>query len=355
LAKAAEAANFGASQIPSLPALSRLKRETEWINVVRGRVPIKAPCRFAHGTFQANLTVRAFLSILAIVVLTLALLPFQWMAVRMKWPMRRRIPTLYHRLVCRILDVRIRTIGRQADAAPLLIVANHVSWLDISVITAVAPVVFVAKREVATWPVFGLLARLQRSVFVDRTRRQKTRDVNGEIARRLAGGDAVLLFAEGTSSDGNRVLAFRTALVGSARDAIAEAGHVERVWIQPLSIAYTAMRGLPLGRQNRGAVAWYGLTSLLPHLRQLVAHGAIDVTVSWGDPVPYDESSDRKVVARSLEDAVRAMTVAILRGPPSFAQPALLFPRADGNNGGREWAGSLSNQARAAHLEIKSS
>jgi 1-acyl-sn-glycerol-3-phosphate acyltransferase len=258
--------------------------------------------------------VRVFFSILAIAVLTLALLPFQWMAVVMKWPMRRRIPTLYHRLVCRILDIRIRTVGRRAEAAPLLIVANHVSWLDISVITAVAPVVFVAKREVATWPVFGLLARLQRSVFVDRARRHKTRDVNGEIARRLAGGDAVLLFAEGTSSDGNRVLAFRTALIGSARDAIAEAGHVERVWIQPLSVAYTAMLGLPLGRQNRGAVAWYGLTSLLPHLRQLVARGAIDVTVSWGDPVPYDESSDRKAVARRLEDTVRAMTVAALRG-----------------------------------------
>jgi lyso-ornithine lipid O-acyltransferase len=292
--------------------------------------------------YKANQTVRALLSILAIVVLTLALLPFQWMAVWMKWPMRRRIPTLYHRLVCRILDVRIRTIGRRADAQPLLIVANHTSWLDISVITAVAPVVFVAKREVASWPVFGLLARLQRSIFVDRARRQKTRNVNGEIARRLAGGDAVLLFAEGTSSDGNRVLAFRTALIGSARDAIAEAGHFERVWIQPLSIAYTSMLGLPLGRQRRSAVAWYGLTSLLPHLRQLVAYGAIDVTVTWGDPVPYDESSDRKIVARRLEDAVRAMTVAALRGRPPCSRTTHAFP-------GTHWAGSPSNQDRTAH------
>jgi lyso-ornithine lipid O-acyltransferase len=262
---------------------------------------------------QTSLKVRAFLSILAVAVLTLALLPFQWMAVRMEWPMRRRIPTLYHRLVCRILDVRINVVGRRADAEPLLIVANHASWLDISVITAVAPVVFVAKREVATWPVFGLLARLQRSIFVDRARRQKTRDVNGEIARRLAGGDAVLLFAEGTSSDGNRVLAFRTALIGSARDAIAAAGHVEPVWIQPLSIAYTAMLGLPLGRRDRNAVAWYGLMSLIPHLRQFVALGAVDVTVSWGDPVPYGQLSDRKAAARGLENTVRTMTVAALR------------------------------------------
>jgi len=260
--------------------------------------------------------VRTFLSIGAIAVLTLVLLPFQWLAVRMKWRMRRRIPTLYHRLVCAILGVRITTTGRRVEEQPLLIVANHTSWLDISVITAVAPVVFVAKREVAAWPVFGLLARLQRSVFVDRTRRHKTQDANSEIARRLADGDPVVLFGEGTSSDGNRVLAFRTALIGSARDAIAEAEHVKRVWIQPLSVVYTAMLGLPLGRHSRCRVAWYGAASLLPHLRQLVARGAIDVTVSWGDPGAYDEFSDRKTVAAQLEGDVRAMTVAALRGRP---------------------------------------
>jgi len=271
--------------------------------------------------------VRTFFSIGAIAVLTLVLLPFQWLAVRLKWPMRRRIPTVYHGLICRILGVRITTTGRRIDEQPLLIVANHTSWLDICVITAVAPVVFVAKREVAAWPVFGLLARLQRSVFVDRTRRHRTQEVNGEIARRLAEGDPVLLFAEGTSSDGNRVLAFRTALIGSARDAVAETEHAKRVWIQPLSVVYTAMLGLPLCRHSRCCVAWYGGMSLLPHLRQLVACGAIDVTVSWGDPVAYDESSDRKTAARRLEDDVRAMTVAAMRGHPQDAMAKLIAPR----------------------------
>ena len=262
---------------------------------------------------------RAFLSIAAIVCVTAALLPFQWLAVRMNWPMRRRIPTFYHGVVCRILGVRITTAGRRTDKHPLLIVANHTSWLDISVITAVAPVVFVAKREVATWPIFGLLAKLQRSVFVDRTRRHKTRDVNNEIARRLADGDPVLLFGEGTSSDGNRVLAFRTALIGAARDAIAEAEHVRQVWIQPLSVVYTAMLGLPLGRHSRGHVAWYGGASLLPHLRRLVARGAVDVVVTWGEPIAYDEFSNRKAVARRLEDEVRMLTVAALRGRTAAA------------------------------------
>src|SRR5262249_58257431 len=197
----------------------------------------------------------------------------------MSWSMRRRIPTFYHCIVCRILGVRITTIGRRADERPLLIVANHCSWLDISVITSVAPVVFVAKQEVARWPVSGLLAKLQRTVFVDRTRRQKTRDVNAEIAQRLAEGDPVVLFGEGTSSDGTRVLPFRSALIGAAGDALAEAEHTGRVWIQPLSLAYTHARGLPLARHERPRVAWYGHMSMAPHLAGMIRRPGVDVTL----------------------------------------------------------------------------
>jgi lyso-ornithine lipid O-acyltransferase len=259
---------------------------------------------------------RAAFSLFAITVISLALIPVQWLAVRLEWPLRRRIPTFYHRTVCGILGIHINEIGYRIAEHPLLIVSNHTSWLDISVITAVAPVVFVAKSEVANWPVFGLFAKLQRSVFVDRTRRHKTADVNSEIAKRLAGGDPVLLFGEGTSSDGNRVLAFRTALIGAARDALAEAEHVTRVWIQPLSVAYTGLSGLPLDRQTRHRIAWYGDAALWPHFSWLVAHSAVDVTVTWGEPLAYDEASDRKMVARKLEQAVRTLTAAALRCRP---------------------------------------
>jgi lyso-ornithine lipid O-acyltransferase len=241
------------------------------------------------------------------------LLPFQIVAVRFDLPVQRRIPMLFHRLVCALLGVRIQTIGAPACERPLLIVSNHVSWIDISVITALAPVVFVAKREVASWPLFGLFAKLQRSVFVDRTRRHKTPEVNAEIARRLAEGDPVVVFGEGTSSDGNRVLPFRTALIGAARDALAEAGHVQRILIQPLSIAYVAFHGLPMGRQHRPLAAWYGGLDLFPHLRRVVRAGAIDAVVSFGEPMAFDAGSDRKAFARTLEGEVRKLTVAALR------------------------------------------
>src|SRR5436189_1291835 len=102
---------------------------------------------------------RAILVIAAVAAITLVLIPFQWISVALKLPTRRSIPVLYHRVVCALIGVRIRQIGERVREHPLLVVANHCSWLDISVISATAPVVFVAKREVASWLVFGLLAK----------------------------------------------------------------------------------------------------------------------------------------------------------------------------------------------------
>jgi 1-acyl-sn-glycerol-3-phosphate acyltransferase len=257
---------------------------------------------------------RMLLVVPALAILTLSLIPVQWLALRLNLPLQRRLPSFYHRIVCRIVGVNIRVVGERVEDQPLMIVCNHISWLDIAVITAVAPVTFVAKSDVAGWPLFGLLAKLQRSVFVDRTKRQKTADVTAEIGQRLSGGDPVVLFGEGTSSDGNRVLQFRTALIGAARDALAEAQHVKRIWLQPMSIAYNGLLGLPLGRQHRPLIAWYGDFKLLPHLVGVLRRGGIDVAITWGEPVPYDETSDRKAVARELEARVRHLTSEALRG-----------------------------------------
>src|SRR5215213_534251 len=258
------------------------------------------------------------LRVLAVLVVfslvTLPLMAVQWLAVALKRPLRRRIPVFYHRFLCRLLGIRVRCAGAPADRRPLLIVANHSSWLDICVITSCAPVVFVAKSEIARWPFFGLLAKLQRTVFVERDRRQKTGEVNAEIARRLAEGDPVLLFGEGTAGDGNRVMAFRSALIGAARDAVASAEHVTQVWIQPLSIAYVSQQGIPLGRHLRPRAAWYGKMKLVDHIGRILRTGAVDVSITWGEPIAYDAATDRKALAKQLESAVRRHMMAALRG-----------------------------------------
>jgi 1-acyl-sn-glycerol-3-phosphate acyltransferase len=251
---------------------------------------------------------------------TLILLPFQLVSVALNLRAQRAIPHLYHRVACRLIGVRIREVGQRCAAAPALILSNHVSWLDICVISALTPVVFISKSEVARWPVFGCLARLQRTIFIDRQARHRTGAATAEIGERLLEGDAVVLFAEGTSSDGVRILPFRSSLIGAVHHALGRSTQHGAITVQPLSLAYVRFGGLPVGRALRERVAWYGDADLIPHFLGIIASGAIDVTVSWGDPTATAMSTDRKQIARDAERMVRRMTASALKaGAPGRA------------------------------------
>jgi 1-acyl-sn-glycerol-3-phosphate acyltransferase len=202
--------------------------------------------------------------------------------------------------------------GAPVRSSAALYISNHVSWVDIVVIGSLSPVAFVAKSEVRKWPLVGITAEIQRTVFVDRTRRHRTGDAVGEIAERLASRTSVVLFAEGTSSDGNRVLPFRSALIG----AIEQAGDIV---IQPMSIGYTAQHGMPMGRQYRPLVAWYGDLDFMPHIKAFIARGAVDAVVSYSAPLTADSTTDRKTMTRTLEGAVRGLNAAALYRPPRRA------------------------------------
>ena len=242
----------------------------------------------------------------------------------LRLPGRGRVSVAYSRTICALIGVRVRVIGAPPRRHSVLILSNHVSWLDIVVLTATVPVIFVAKSEVAHWPLIGLVARARGTVFVVRDRRQQTAAANAAIARYLAEGQSIVLFAEGTSSDGNRVLPFRSALVGALKSAVAQVEAGKRIAVQPLSISYTGLQGLPMGRQHRPVVAWYGDRDLLPHLAQFLRRGAVDATLNWGEPVEDVSIADRKAVVRSQEAVVRAMTASALRGRPiAVSQPRL--------------------------------
>lgn len=254
------------------------------------------------------------LSMFAMIVL---LAPLQLVSIAFRWRLQQVIPHIFHTVLCAVIGIRIHEVGERSKTAPLLILSNHASWLDILVIGAKTPVVFVAKSEIAKWLLFGWLAKMQRTIFVERERRQSTGATAREIGDRMVSGDAVVLFAEGTSSDGIRVLPFRSALVGSVHHALGESTHHDKVMVQPMSLAYVGFGGLPVGRALHERIAWYGDVDLVPHLVGILTSGAIDVTVTWGEAVAYDMSADRKQIARHAENAVRQMTTAALRaGPP---------------------------------------
>jgi lyso-ornithine lipid O-acyltransferase len=250
----------------------------------------------------------------ALVPVTLVLMGLQHLAIRFGWRIAHALPQIFHRYVCALFRLRVVQEGAPSPVRPLLIVSNHTSWLDISVISTLQPLSFIAKREVGTWPVFGAFARLQRSIFIDRTRRKGAAEANREIAERLSSGDAIVLFAEGTTSGGNRVLPFRSSLIGAARDAIAAAGHDASVIIQPVTVAYPRRGGVPVGREGRAEIAWYGDMDLIPHLVPIMAGRPIDAVVVWGEPIVFGAGSDRKNVTRQAEAAVRRTYARLVTG-----------------------------------------
>lgn len=243
--------------------------------------------------------------------LTVPLMPVQALLVRVSLAAARRFPHWYHRHVCGLLGIKLDIDGAVASDGSVLLVCNHTSWLDIPVLSAVAPVSFVAKKEVGGWPFVASLARLQRSVFVDRAKRHAAGDAANEISTRLASGDTIVLFAEGTSSDGNRVLPFKTSLFGAVKY---EGSGQGKVVVQTAAVVYTHLYGIPLSRADRPRVGWYGDMEMQSHAWNVLKSGPLTVTIKISPPVPLENYAGRKDLALTSERAVRKAVLGILRG-----------------------------------------
>jgi 1-acyl-sn-glycerol-3-phosphate acyltransferase len=258
--------------------------------------------------------IRLVMALGFVAVSTAALAPLQLIAMKTKLWSEWRVLRLWHGVNVRALGFRIHQKGDLTDRRPLVVASNHVSWADISVIGSRCDVSFIAKADMAKWPVMGWLARLQRTIFIERDRRRTSGAQAGEIARRLGNDEAILLFAEGTTGDGNAVMPFKSTLFGAATMAISQ-GSVDKVYIQPLAIAYTRVHGMPMGRRHRPLASWIGDTDLVPHAVALLQEGAVDVELLFGEPIEFSVGGDRKQVTRRAEAEVRAMLEAALANP----------------------------------------
>jgi 1-acyl-sn-glycerol-3-phosphate acyltransferase len=258
---------------------------------------------------------RSLFFVFVFVPVMLVIVPLQALVVALRLPHWQVLPRLFHRLGCVFLGLRVTVIGRPATGRPTLLVSNHISWTDIIAIGSVADITFVAKREVSEWFFVGFMAGLQKTIYVDRTRRSDAGRTSREIGAHMAGGNAVLLFAEGQSDIGTHVLPFRSALIGAAQHAMIEAG-ARDVLIQPLTIAYTRLQGLPVSRNERNLIAWIKSKSVKQNIVEILRGGTKEVTVAFGEPMPLNEGDDRKAVTKTAEAEVRRMLVALNRGLP---------------------------------------
>jgi lyso-ornithine lipid O-acyltransferase len=254
-------------------------------------------------------------------VLTVPLMPVQALLIRVSPNAARRFPHWYHRQVCRLMGITLTIEGEVESGRPVLLVCNHTTWLDVPVLSALAPVSFVSKKEIGTWPFVSTLARLQRTVFIDRSKRQSAGDAAGEISNRLASGDTIVLFAEGTTSDGNRVLPFLSSLFAAVKSNGSASGPVEssdqiHAVVQTAAVVYTHLHGIPLARADRPRVGWYGDMEMQSHAWGLLKSGPLKVTIKVSPPVPLESFAGRKELALITERTIRRAVLAILRGRP---------------------------------------
>jgi lyso-ornithine lipid O-acyltransferase len=290
------------------------------LSAVSRLAPAPAPTPATSPNARPNLRGALKIALLLAVAGSAALV--QTLVLRLKPSWGGFLPRQFHRAVCAILGVRLTVLG-DAPAAGVssLIVANHVSWLDIPVIGTQRPMAFVAKSEIAGWPGVGFLARLQRTIFLDRSRKTATAAIASVMGERLSGGESVVLFAEGTTGDGSRIMPFRSSLLGAVKEALGPEGQTDsgdtatgEIRVQPLALLYLGRNGIPGGRHGRAELAWYGDTELAPHLFAVLNGGPIDVTLVWGEPLMMGREHSRKEAARMAEAAVRAAAVAHFTG-----------------------------------------
>ena len=220
---------------------------------------------------------------------------------------KAHLPVLFHRGLARSLGIRITCHGEPSREKGVLFVANHVSWADVPVLGARIRAAFVAKSEVGGWGLVGWLATFARTVYVERERRTTTGDQRDAITERLARGESVILFPEGTNGDGTHVLPFKSALF-AVTDGLPD------LIIQPVTIAYTRVNGMPVTRERLPDLAWIGDTELMPHAMAFMGLGKISAELIFHDPVRPGDYAGRKSLARHCETVIARGYRTLMRG-----------------------------------------
>ena len=252
---------------------------------------------------------RALAFVVAMAGFLILVVPVQFVARRYDWPLQHRIQNFFCKVMCAIIGVRVTVHGRLAGNSPRFVVANHVSWTDVIALASVYPLLFLAKKEVATWPVLGFLARLQGTIFVDRANRRTIPQVNAELADRLRQGRDIVVFAEGTSSDGANVLKFNASHFAMLTDLAKDEACPLPVTVAPTAVTYTSHLVETPSLSDISDVGWYGDMTFVPHLWALMRRGGARCHILCGDGLDPASCEDRKALASATEASVRELLV----------------------------------------------
>lgn len=245
--------------------------------------------------------IRFLMVIIGFVLVTIPLLLLILNAKLLRLKFADKIPQYFHKIILKILGVHVEISGDLKKDSPLIIVSNHISWLDIPVIGSQFPCYFIAKSEISCWPVLGYLAKLQNTIFVNR--KAKGAEISAqvqEISDTLKAHKPIILFPEGTTSDGNRILPFKSALLAAAKG-----DETYQPYVQTLNINYNKIAGMPTRRDQKPFIAWYGDMDILSHLKSIFRVTPITARLSLGQVMTYDNFVSRQTMAKHLETEIR--------------------------------------------------
>jgi 1-acyl-sn-glycerol-3-phosphate acyltransferase len=218
-----------------------------------------------------------------------------WLLLRPESRAAKALERRFHQLISRGFGLTPRVSGAPAGPGSL-IVANHISWADIPALASVLDADFVAKADVAGYPALGSLARRTGTIFIERERRSQAGAQMGFVRARLETGRRVVLFPEGTTSNGAVLLPFRSSLFAAADAART---------VQPVMLRYTMRGGEPIDPDLLARIAWIGDQAMLPNAAALAAV-RVGITIAFHTPVDPAAFASRKALADHCRDAIAA-------------------------------------------------
>jgi len=248
-------------------------------------------------------TIRASFKMLAFALICLLVAPLQSLILlfhkgRGAYP----IPHLWHRGVCAIFGIRAKRVGPPVTDRQVLYLSNHISYLDIPLIASVLCYTsFVAKSEVSGWPLFGYLSKLQQTVFIQRSR-TAIESQSDSLDSMLEAGKSLVLFPEGTSTDGRTVLPFKTSLF-----ALPLQEKFKDLTLQPITLHILTVDGqTPEPQDIRDIYAWHLAMTLPlgPHLWRFAKSRGATIQITFHEPLRASDFTDRKILAKTCHDAV---------------------------------------------------
>jgi 1-acyl-sn-glycerol-3-phosphate acyltransferase len=243
---------------------------------------------------------KAALKSLAIVICMLSGAGLGWLCLQCKKPVwRDRVMMRASGLLLFLVGVRLKVSGAQSASRPLLVVSNHVSYLDILVLGSQAPVRFTPKIEIAGWPMIGWMCRVHGALFVDR-RPEKVKEMGDMLKKEVAGDVPICVFPEATTNNGLQLLPFKSSFFSLAETSDEQ----DKVFVQPVAITYTHIRNLPIGMTQWPHIAWYGDMDLVPHLWNLLKIAPVSVHLKYLPPVSLQQFGDRKALANHCHQVI---------------------------------------------------